>query len=126
MALDADLLADDVWRAGEAALPESVAQDSDLGGCATGRIGIGGNEEAAEKRCCAKLGIDIAGDAGEVFARKDSVGFHVPHAPAAPTHETGKDALVALDLAEHGIRKRDFAVGAAGGKLDETLGIANR
>jgi hypothetical protein len=121
MAFDVDLFADDVEGASETALPEVVAENGDLRG---GRgIGIGGNEETAEKRSDAELGVGVAGDAGDVFTRKDAVGFHVPHATAAPADKAGENALVALEFTEHGVRKGDFGVGASGSELDKLFGV---
>jgi hypothetical protein len=125
-AFDADLFADDIGRATEAALPKGVAEDDDLGRVAAGGIGIGGNEETAEKRSNAKFGVAVAGDAGEVVAGKSAVGFHIPHATSAPADKAGEDALVAFELAKHGIREGDFGVGASGGELDEAFRVADR
>ncbi len=60
MALNANLLSDNVGRAAEAALPEFIADNCDLRVCATAEIFILGSEKSAQERKCTKFGVAIA------------------------------------------------------------------
>ena len=56
---------------------------------------------------------------------KNSVHFDIEHSGGARADQSGENALVALDFAEHGIGEGDFAIRSDRNKLDEALRVAD-